>query len=70
MSNEIVRRMLLAQAAWMELESAIKSFEAAVIRNDHEGIEAARQRAHTHLDSHMDLKAEAQQFVLKAGGQT
>ena len=56
--NEIARQSMLAVAAWTELEAAIKMAEAAALRGDKEGQEAARQRAHDLLDAHLDLKTQ------------
>lgn len=61
---------MLAQAAWLEMESAIKSMEAAIMRGDGPGVEASRQKAHDMLDSHLDMKSSAMVNVLKAGGAT
>jgi hypothetical protein len=67
--SDIIRKQLLAQAAWLEVEAAIKSLEAAVLRGDREAAIAARQKVHDMLDSHLDLKCGALVDVLKAGGQ-
>lgn len=70
MTNPIIHNMMLAQAAWMEMEGAIKAMEAAIFRGDDKAIEDARRKIHDHLDCHLDLKMAAHVNVLKAGGQT
>lgn len=67
--SDIIRKQLLAQAAWLEMEGAIKAIEAAALRGDREAEISARQKAHDMLDSHLDMKCEALVAVLKAGGQ-
>lgn len=66
--NQIIQDMLLAQAAWLEVESGIKAMEAAVLRADAPAIEEARRRIHDHLDCHLDLKMAAHVNALKQGG--
>ena len=65
--SEILKNTMLAQAALLEVEGAIKSVEAATLRGDKAGAEIARQKAHDMLDSHMDLKAAAIVSVLTDG---
>jgi hypothetical protein len=66
--NKILTNMVLVQAAQLELDGAFKSLEAATLRGDKEGANAARGRAHDLLDSILDLKAAAMVEALKAGG--
>jgi hypothetical protein len=68
--NPIVQQMLLAQAAWMEMEASIKSVEAATIRGDVQAAEEARRKAHDYLDCHLDLKMTAHLIALKSGSGT
>lgn len=65
--NEIFNKHMLAAAANVDLEAAIKNFEAARTRGDTASAEVFRQRAHDLLDSHLDLKAEAIEAVLAVG---
>lgn len=65
--NDIIKKTMLSKAAWLELEGAIKSVEAAMLRDDKAGVELARQKAHDMLDSHLDLKCDALIEAVKAG---
>lgn len=66
--NDILKNSMLATAAWLELEGAIKSVEAATLRGDQAGAIEARQKAHDMLDSHMDLKTAAHIGARRASG--
>lgn len=59
MSADLIRSAMLATAAFLELEGCIKQAEAAALRGDIAAMERARQRAHEHLDVHLDMKASA-----------
>lgn len=57
--HDIFKTAMLATAATMDMEAAVKNFEAARTRGDIQGAELHRQRAHDMLDSVLDLKAVA-----------
>jgi hypothetical protein len=59
--------MILVSAAQLEFEAAIKSMEAATLRNDAQSAIDARQKAHDILDVILDLKAASMTEVLKSG---
>ena len=59
MSEDTFRLVRLSIAAQADLDAVSKQFEAAVIRGDEEKSEQLRAEAHAHLDSLLDLKAEA-----------
>lgn len=48
--------LLLAHAAWTELEGLAKAYEAATLRGDLAAVERLRQRAHDVLDAFLDQK--------------
>ena len=57
-------KAILAAAAWKDLNAKSSSYQAAVLRGDHDAARALRQEAHDMLDTHLDLSAEVAQAAL------
>jgi len=54
-----IQLVRMAMAAFSDVSVAVAKFESAVLRDDRQAQEDARAEAHAHLDSCLDLKADA-----------
>lgn len=54
-----IQLVRMAMAAFSDVSVAVAKFESAVLRDDRQAQEQARAEAHAHLDSCLDLKADA-----------
>lgn len=60
--------LLLATAAWKDLQSRTQAFQAAVIRGDAEAAQRLRHECHDLLDSNLDLNSEVAVAVRAMSG--
>jgi hypothetical protein len=68
--SQVVKNILLATAAQIELDGTIKLIEAAVIRGEIAVQQGLRERAHDLLDSLIDIKVENMKNALDADSKT
>lgn len=54
-----IQLVRMAMAAFSDVSVAVNQFESAILRDDRQAQEQARAEAHAHLDSCLDLKADA-----------